>query len=212
MIAAAEKLYGPYRWGRYDMLVLPPSFPFGGMENPRLTFLTPTVLAGDRALVSLVAHELAHSWSGNLVTNATWNDFWLNEGFTVYVEHRIMEELRGREYADMLWSCSAARTSTRRSPRPAPQARARALAHRLGRDTRPRRDPERHRLREGRAVPAHAREARRPRAFDASCASGSTASRSSRSTRRAFVADTVARLDGPTASPSAGDLKAFLDE
>lgn len=102
MIAAAEKLFGPYRWGRYDLLVLPPSFPFGGMENPTLTFATPTVLAGDRSLVSLVAHELAHSWSGNLVTNATWEDFWLNEGFTVYLESRIMEELRGKRYADML--------------------------------------------------------------------------------------------------------------
>ena len=102
MIAAAEKLYGPYRWGRYDILVLPPSFPFGGMENPTVTFATPTVLAGDRSLVSLVAHELAHSWSGNLVTNATWDDFWLNEGFTTYIESRIMEELRGKDYADML--------------------------------------------------------------------------------------------------------------
>lgn len=102
MVAAASKLYGPYRWGRYDILVLPPSFPFGGMENPTLTFATPTVLAGDRSLVSLVAHELAHSWSGNLVTNANWNDFWLNEGFTTYIERRIMEELRGKEYADML--------------------------------------------------------------------------------------------------------------
>ena len=102
MIAAAEKLYGTYRWGRYDILVLPPSFPFGGMENPTLTFATPTILAGDRSLVSLVAHELAHSWSGNLVTNATWNDFWLNEGFTTYIESRIMEEVRGKEYADML--------------------------------------------------------------------------------------------------------------
>lgn len=102
MVEAAGKLYGPYRWGRYDILVLPPSFPFGGMENPRLTFATPTVLAGDRSLVSLVAHELAHSWSGNLVTNANWNDFWLNEGFTTYIESRIMEELRGKSYADML--------------------------------------------------------------------------------------------------------------
>jgi leukotriene A-4 hydrolase/aminopeptidase len=102
MIDAAEKLYGPYRWGRYDILVLPPSFPFGGMENPRLTFATPTILARDRSLVSLVAHELAHSWSGNQVTNATWNDFWLNEGFTTYVESRIMESLFGKEYADML--------------------------------------------------------------------------------------------------------------
>jgi leukotriene-A4 hydrolase len=103
MMAAAEELYGPYRWGRYDMLVLPPSFPFGGMENPNLTFLTPTVISGDRALVSLIAHELAHSWSGNLVTNSTWNDIWLNEGFTTYVEHRIMEQLRGREEADVHW-------------------------------------------------------------------------------------------------------------
>ena len=102
MVAAAEQLYGPYRWERYDLLVLPPSFPFGGMENPRLTFVTSTILAGDRSLTSLVAHELAHSWSGNLVTNATWDDFWLNEGFTVYFERRIMEHLYGREYADML--------------------------------------------------------------------------------------------------------------
>jgi leukotriene-A4 hydrolase len=102
MVAAAEELYGHYRWERYDLLVLPPSFPFGGMENPRLTFVTPTILAGDRSLTSLVAHELAHSWSGNLVTNATWDDFWLNEGFTVYFERRIMEHLYGRAYADML--------------------------------------------------------------------------------------------------------------
>ena len=102
MVEAAEALYGPYRWGRYDILVLPPSFPFGGMENPRLTFATPTILAGDRSLVSLIAHELAHSWSGNLVTNATWSDFWLNEGFTTYIENRIMEALYGREIALML--------------------------------------------------------------------------------------------------------------
>ncbi|MBC3540199.1 M1 family metallopeptidase [Rufibacter sediminis] len=102
MLLAAEKLYGPYQWGRYDLLVLPPSFPFGGMENPKLTFATPTIIAGDRSLTSLVAHELAHSWSGNLVTNATWNDFWLNEGFTVYFERRIMEALYGTEYAEML--------------------------------------------------------------------------------------------------------------
>ncbi len=102
MIAAAEKLYGPYRWERYDIIVLPPSFPFGGMENPRLTFATPTILAGDRSLVALVAHELAHSWSGNLVTNATWNDFWLNEGFTVYFENRIMEAVYGKSFAQML--------------------------------------------------------------------------------------------------------------
>ncbi len=104
MIAAAEALYGPYQWERYDVLVLPPSFPFGGMENPRLTFATPTILSGDRSLTSLIAHELAHSWSGNLVTNATWNDFWLNEGFTVYFEHRIMEALYGKGYSEMLAS------------------------------------------------------------------------------------------------------------
>lgn len=104
MIDGAEKLYGPYRWDRYDVLVLPPSFPFGGMENPRLTFATPTILAGDRSLTSLIAHELAHSWSGNLVTNATWSDFWLNEGFTVYFETRVMEKLYGSDYAEMLAS------------------------------------------------------------------------------------------------------------
>lgn len=104
MIAGAEELYGPYAWDRYDVIVLPPSFPFGGMENPRLTFATPTILAGDRSLTSLIAHELAHSWSGNLVTNATWNDFWLNEGFTVYFETRIMEKLYGRDYSEMLAS------------------------------------------------------------------------------------------------------------
>lgn len=102
MVETAEKLYGPYAWGRYDLLVLPAAFPFGGMENPRLTFVSPTVIAGDRSLVSLVAHELAHSWSGNLVTNATWDDFWLNEGFTVYFEQRIMEALQGRELSEML--------------------------------------------------------------------------------------------------------------
>ena len=102
MIAGAEELYGDYRWEQYDVIVLPPSFPFGGMENPRLTFATPTILAGDRSLTSLIAHELAHSWSGNLVTNANWNDFWLNEGFTVYFEHRIMEKLYGKDYSEML--------------------------------------------------------------------------------------------------------------
>jgi len=106
MIEKAEELYGPYYWGRYDMLVLPPSFPFGGMENPRLTFLTPTVIVGDLSLVSLIAHELAHSWSGNLVTNGTWNDFWLNEGFTVYFEMRIMERVYGPDFADMLVALS----------------------------------------------------------------------------------------------------------
>jgi leukotriene-A4 hydrolase len=99
MVKAVEGLYGPYRWDRYDVLVLPPSFPFGGMENPRLTFVSPTVLAGDKSLVSLLAHELAHSWSGNLVSNATWSDFWLNEGFTVYLERRITEKVYGKQRA-----------------------------------------------------------------------------------------------------------------
>ena len=102
MIDAAENLYGPYAWEQYDVIVLPPSFPFGGMENPRLTFATPTIIAGDKSLTSLIAHELAHSWSGNLATNATWDDFWLNEGFTVYFERRIAEALYGRDYSEML--------------------------------------------------------------------------------------------------------------
>ena len=102
MIDIGENLYGEYRWGRYDLLVLPPSFPFGGMENPRLSYVTPTIIAGDRSLLALVAHELAHSWSGNLVTNAAWRDLWLNEGFTVYFEARIMEALYGEEIRDQL--------------------------------------------------------------------------------------------------------------
>jgi aminopeptidase N len=101
MLAKAEGLYGPYDWERYDLLVMPPSFPYGGMENPRLTFLTPTILAGNRALVNLIAHELAHSWTGNLVTNATWEDFWLNEGWTTYAERRIIEALEGADGANL---------------------------------------------------------------------------------------------------------------
>ncbi|MBW0143728.1 M1 family metallopeptidase [Sphingomicrobium sp. B8] len=97
MVTASEELFGPYRWGRYDMLVLPPAFPFGGMENPVMTFLTPSFIAGDKSLVSLIAHELAHSWSGNLTTNATWADFWLNEGMTVWAEQRIIEAVYGTE-------------------------------------------------------------------------------------------------------------------
>lgn len=102
MIEAAESLFGPYAWGRYDLIVQHPSFPFGGMENPKLTFINPSIVAGDKSLVSVIAHELAHSWSGNLVTNETWNDFWLNEGFTVYIEHRIMEKIYGLGMYEML--------------------------------------------------------------------------------------------------------------
>jgi leukotriene-A4 hydrolase len=104
MIAKAEGMFGPYEWDRYDMLVLPPSFPYGGMENPRMTFLTPTLLAGDRSLVDVVAHELAHSWTGNLVTNATMDHFWLNEGFTVWAERRILEALHGEAEAVLAWA------------------------------------------------------------------------------------------------------------
>lgn len=99
MVTQTEALFGPYRWGRYDLLIMPPSFPVGGMENPRVSFITPTVIAGDRSLVSLITHELAHSWAGNLVTNAHWGDFWLNEGVTTYLERRILEGLYGRERA-----------------------------------------------------------------------------------------------------------------
>lgn len=101
MLIATEKTFGPYSWDRYDLLILPPSFPFGGMENPRLSFITPTVIAGDKSLVSLIAHELAHSWSGNTVTNATWRDLWLNEGFTTYLTYRIMQMVYGDERFDM---------------------------------------------------------------------------------------------------------------
>ena len=100
MIETTEKLYGPYRWGRYDILVLPPSFPFGGMENPNMTFATPTIIVGDKSLVSVISHELAHSWSGNLITAASWRDIWLNEGITTYVQGRITEALYGKSLAD----------------------------------------------------------------------------------------------------------------
>ncbi|MDF2177041.1 M1 family metallopeptidase [Aliiglaciecola sp. CAU 1673] len=101
MLEVTEKKFGDYRWDRYDLLILPPSFPFGGMENPRLSFITPTVIAGDKSLVSLIAHELAHSWSGNTVTNATWRDLWLNEGFTTYLTYRIMEMVYGEKREQM---------------------------------------------------------------------------------------------------------------
>ena len=112
MLRTGEALYGPYRWGRYDVLVLPPSFPYGGMENPRLTFATPTIIAGDKSLVNVIAHELAHSWSGNLVTNAVWADSWLNEGFTTYIEGRISEALYGTERVAMAYSLDWASIQT----------------------------------------------------------------------------------------------------
>jgi hypothetical protein len=101
MLEQVEMMYGEYQWQRYDLLILPPSFPWGGMENPRLSFITPTVIAGDKSLVGLIAHELAHSWSGNTVTNASWEDIWLNEGFTTYLTYRIIEAVYGLERADM---------------------------------------------------------------------------------------------------------------
>ena len=104
MLTAAEEEFGPYRWGRYDILVAPPSFPLGGMENPRLTFVTSAVIAGDKSLVSQLTHEMAHSWSGNVVTFATWSDFWLSEGFAVYIERRIIEKVYGTERAQMQWA------------------------------------------------------------------------------------------------------------
>jgi aminopeptidase N len=132
MIATTEKLYGAYRWGRYDILVLPPSFPFGGMENPRLTFATPTVIVGDKSLVSLVAHELAHSWSGNLVTNAAWKHMWLNEGFTTYVENRIVEAVYGKAQADEEFILSA--DELRRELADTPKADQRLVPDFDGRD------------------------------------------------------------------------------
>jgi aminopeptidase N len=123
MIDAAENLFGPYKWGRYDMLVLPPSFPFGGMENPNLTFLTPTFIAGDKSLVSLIAHELAHSWSGNLATNATWADFWLNEGMTTYATYRIAEAVYGPKFAAQQYALGTDSLGTEMKAMPAADTR-----------------------------------------------------------------------------------------
>ncbi len=162
MVEAVEKRFGPYRWGRYDILVLPPSFPFGGMENPKLTFATPTVLAGDRSLVSLIAHELAHSWSGNLVTNATWRDFWLNEGFTTYLERRIIEDLYGADRADDGGGPRPARSCERTLATLQPTDQV--LHIDLDRP-RPRRRHDPGPLREGRPVPR--RRSRRPSAASA---------------------------------------------
>ena len=155
MVEAAEKLYGPYRWGRYDVIVLPPAFPYGGMENPTLTFLTPTFIAGDKSLVGLVAHELAHSWSGNLVTNATWADSWLNEGFTSYFENRIMEAIYGPKRAaqEAALSFDDMEKAFAEEGRTAPITRLNLAEGPSDR----RRWSYRHHLRQGRGVPAHDR-------------------------------------------------------
>ena len=101
-MSIGEKLFGEYVWGVYDLLVLPPSFPYGGMENPCLTFVTPTLLAGDKSLADVVAHEITHSWFGNLCTNRSWECFWLNEGFTKFGECRIMQNMNGKDYEQLL--------------------------------------------------------------------------------------------------------------
>ncbi|HXC21497.1 MAG TPA: leukotriene A4 hydrolase C-terminal domain-containing protein, partial [Steroidobacteraceae bacterium] len=101
MIQAGEKVFGPYRGTRFDILVMPPSFPVGGAPNPRLAFISPTVIAGDKSLVAAIAHQLAHSWSGSLVGNATWRDLWLNEGFSDYLQGRIMTALYGESRSSM---------------------------------------------------------------------------------------------------------------
>ncbi|HEY0986547.1 MAG TPA: M1 family metallopeptidase [Kofleriaceae bacterium] len=211
MVATAEKLYGPYRWGRYDMLVLPTSFPFGGMENPRLTFLTPTVITGDRAMVSVIAHELAHSWAGNLVTNATWNDTWLNEGITTYVERRIMEQLRGREFSDLLWHLGRKDLDASLAELGATSPATR-LALTLDAATDPDSASGNIAYEKG-ALFMRTLEDRVGRArFDAYLKErfDRLAFRSTDS--GTFIAETVARLDGPATSPSAGGLKAFLEE
>ncbi|XP_030383492.1 leukotriene A-4 hydrolase isoform X2 [Scaptodrosophila lebanonensis] len=100
MLKTASDLCGPYVWKQYDLLVMPPSFPFGGMENPCLTFVTPTLLAGDKSLADVVAHEIAHSWTGNLVTNKNFEHFWLNEGFTVFVEAKVVGRMQGQKELD----------------------------------------------------------------------------------------------------------------
>ena len=177
MVEAAERLYGPYRWGRYDVIVLPPCFPYGGMENPTLTFLTPTFIAGDRSLVGLIAHELAHSWSGNLVTNAIWSDSWLNEGFTSYFENRIMEALYGRRRARQEAASSWA--DIQAALRRAGPYRAGHALHSTVDD--PDGGDERHRLRQGRDLPAHDRDASSAAsASTPGCAPISTATPSSR--------------------------------
>ena len=150
MIQAAEKMFGPYRWGRYDILVMPPSFPDGGMENPRLSFITPTVIAGDKSLVSVIAHELAHSWSGNLVGNATWRDLWLNEGFTDYIESRIMAAVYGEPQTASMEAVLGLQDAARRSCET--QTRRSSAGHRSARSGSRRRLFTDDSVREGQAV------------------------------------------------------------
>lgn len=206
MVATAEKLYGPYRWGRYDMLVLPTSFPYGGMENPVLTFLTPTIITGDRAMVSLLAHELAHSWAGNLVTNATWNDAWLNEGITTYVERRIMEDLRGKDFADLLWHLG------RRDLDGTIAEVGNAPSTRLAQDGGASSDPDASApgiVYEKGALFMRTLENRIGRArFDSYLKERFDRLAFQSTDSRAFVADVVARLGGD----APGELKAFVDE
>ena len=101
LIQAAESYLFPYEWGEYNILVMPPSFPYGAMENPTLTFSMPSIISGDKSLVSLLSHEISHSWCGNLVTNKDWSNFWLNEGFDVFMETKIQEILGGKELAKL---------------------------------------------------------------------------------------------------------------
>lgn len=100
-LKTAENYLTPYVWGVYNILVLPFAFPYGGMENPCLTFVTPALLAGDRSMTNVIAHEIAHSWTGNLVTNQNWNNFWMNEGFTKFLERKISELMNGEDISNL---------------------------------------------------------------------------------------------------------------
>ncbi len=202
MIARAEELFGPYDWDRYDMLVLPPSFPYGGMENPRMTFLTPTLLAGDRSLVDVVAHELAHSWTGNLVTNADMEHFWLNEGFTVWAERRLLEALHGEEATVLAWAIGekALEESLERFGAGSPLTRLRTELAGVDPDDVFSSMP----VREGRALrhPARA-DGGTARASTASCATTSPASASRRSPPRSSSPSWRSELPGLAAGVGA---------
>ena len=161
MIDAAEEIYGTYRWGRYDMIVLPPSFPYGGMENPVMTFLTPTFIAGDRSNTGLIAHELAHSWSGNLVTYSSWRDGWLNEGVTSYFESRISEAVFGEERANQEYALSYASAGGSRRGKRRGQSQHRHAHARWHQPLRYGRPGD---LRQGHCLPAHGGDDPWPRA------------------------------------------------